>query len=314
MVTIKAVIWDLDETLWHGTIYHNDKVVLKAETKEVLKQLNKLGVIQIVCTHNTQENAIATLTSLVDIHIFEAIFASISEEKDSMIKQILESYNLKPEEVIFIDDTPLNRVLARENVGVNVDYMEDLYEVMKYFDTDRLITMNQQRIRVTAEKQWTGSRKEFLAKVGNTITISKPTTKQEKERITILANRTNELNATFNRYSMKQIESFIKDKNYIVNVAYLKDKYGDYGLVGEIILRKDDDYLFIEEICVSCRSMGRGVGKKLLEVAKDIANKNDKTLKGVVVKNKDNYRMPKLFESVGLTKISEDKKLIWYES
>jgi len=310
---MKAVIWDLDDTLWHGTIYHNDKVTLKDETKEVLKQLNKLGIIQIVCTHNKEENAISTLSSLVDINVFEAVFASVNEEKDVMIARILEAYNLNPSEVLFIDDLPYNRMLVKEKLGVHVDYMEDLYEVMKYFDTDRLILMKEQRCRITAEEEWVGNKKEFLKKIRNEIRIFYPS-EENVVRLSNLANRTNELNAVRNRYSESEIETFIKDDRYIVYAAELKDNFGDYGIVGEVIIERMPDCAFIKDICVSCRTMGRGVGKELLKKVKKDLHEEGITVRGAVILNEDNFRMPNLFESAGFIKTNETDDKIFYEA
>jgi FkbH-like protein len=308
---MKAIIWDLDDTLWHGTIYHGHKVKLKDETKEVLKQLKKLNIQQIVCTHNFEENAFKTLEETGIMEYFgNMVFASVKQEKDEMIKNILHIYELKPEEVVFIDDTPLNRALVKEKLGVHVDYMTDLYEVMKYFDTDRLILMNQQRNRTNAESEWKGDKKDFLKKINNKIEIREPK-KDELYRMAILANRTNELNASFSRYNEENLEYRFNNDNYVMKIAHLSDDYGDYGLVGEIIIRKESDHLFVEDICVSCRTMGRGVGKALL---KQIINEfTGQTIKGMVIKTEDNYRMPKLFESVGFKKEKEDGNLMWYK-
>ena len=48
------VIWDLDDTLWHGSVYYKDKEVVKLKdgSKEVLKELNKRGIKNVVCSKN----------------------------------------------------------------------------------------------------------------------------------------------------------------------------------------------------------------------------------------------------------------------
>jgi len=191
------------------------------------------------------------------------------------------------------------------SVGCHVDYDTDLYQMMKYFDTERLVLMNQQRNRLNAENNWSGSNKEFLKIIGNEIRISLGE-EFEIPRLANLANRTNELNASRNRYSEAEIETFIKDENYRVFVSYLKDKFGDYGLIGEVIIEIKEDEWFIKDVCVSCRTMGRGVASSMFEtVIKEFKKNNVKKLTGVVVPNEDNFRMTRLFEKFGFKAIKE---------
>ena len=50
MQKIKLVVWDLDNTLWNGTVYYSDKdsISLKPGTKEALKELSKIVKKKIV--------------------------------------------------------------------------------------------------------------------------------------------------------------------------------------------------------------------------------------------------------------------------
>ena len=306
MVKIKAIIWDCDETLWTGTVYHGESVKLKKETKEVLKQLDKLGIDQYVCSHNIKENVLKQLKEFDLTKYFKIIKTGLSKEKDVLIYEILKETGLLPEEVVFIDDTGINRELVRLNVGCHVDFEEDLYQVMKYFDTDRLVLMNQQRDRVDSQNRWKGSRKDFLKHVENEITI-KEAEVSELPRITNLANRTNELNAARTRYTDDQMKGIYLSRYHKIIVAYLKDKFGDYGLIGEIILDiSDSKEWIIKDWCVSCRTMGRGVGSELLRSVKEIARVHHvKTIKGMVVPNDDNFRMGPMYIRAGFTKTKE---------
>lgn len=308
---MKLVIWDLDETLWSGTIYHNDDVKIKPETKEVLKQLDKLGIIQVVCTHNEQDKAEEELNRQGILKYFRYVYGSLTRDKPEMIAEMLHEAKVRPDEAIFIDDTPINRAMVYQQLGVHVDYFEDLFEIMKYFDTDRLILMKQQRNRETAEKKWSGDYREFLSKIQNKITIKAPE-ECEIPRIANLANRTNELNATRARYTEEQIKNFMNDPNKLVMVAYLSDVYGDYGLVGEIICDIKED-VFIQDICVSCRSMRRGIGRELINRAKAFATEKNVKLTGVVIPNEYNKQMTSLFEGCGFIKIKEEEGKHYYE-
>ncbi len=307
---MKLVIWDLDNTIWDGIIFHGEKVVLKPEAKEVLKQIDKIGVKQVVCSYNELDNCLKRIKEFGIDTYFSHVKASTRLTKDVMIKELLESCDILPEETLFIDDSILNRELVKMSVGCHVDFDDDLYQIMKYFDTNRLVLMNQQRNRLNAENTWCGSKEDFMREVGNEISI-KLGEETEIPRLTTLSNRTNELNASRNRYKDEEIEKFIKDNDYIVYVAYLKDKFGDYGLIGEVIIEVSGDSWFVKDICVSCRTMGRGVASSLI---KYVIDKIDvKLLTGVVVINEDNWRMTRLFEKFNFKKVSEEDKKVYYE-
>ena len=312
---MKAIIWDLDETLWEGTIYHDETVFLKPETKEVLKQLDKLGIKQYVCSHNRHDAVIAKLKEYDILKYFEKVCAGISQEKDIMIKNMLDGEDLSPEEIVFIDDTGMQRELVMLNVGCHVDYETDLYKVMKYFDTDRLKIMEQQRDRTDWSKKFVGSRRELLTCINNKVSI-RDAQEHEIPRITNLANRTNELNAARTRYTERQIQNRFDNGKYMILVAHLQDKFGDFGLIGEVMvnLYHSAGEWFIKDLCVSCRTMGRGVGGSLLdEVIKQAKDNGIDKLRGYVLPVDDNRRMSGLFTKYGFVVQKKVDGAVYYE-
>ena len=78
-------------------------------------------------------------------------------------------------------------------------------------------------------------------------------------RVSQLTQRTNQFNARTIRYDESKIKKISNDENYISFGYNLKDKFGDYGLVGLVILHKVNDmFLFIDTFCMSCRVFNRG--------------------------------------------------------
>ena len=64
MPKIKLVVWDLDNTLWDGSVYYSDKesVKLKLGTKEDLKELAR--VVRLVNARlNVQQGAPADVST-----------------------------------------------------------------------------------------------------------------------------------------------------------------------------------------------------------------------------------------------------------
>ena len=55
---IKLVIWDADNTLWNGTVYYKDKeaIIIKPGTRAALKELDKRGIINTMCSKNNYQD------------------------------------------------------------------------------------------------------------------------------------------------------------------------------------------------------------------------------------------------------------------
>lgn len=309
---MKLIIWDCDETLWEGKVMYGD-VKLKKETKEVLKQIDKLGISQAICSKNDFDGVHKWLKKFEIDHYFKTIKANW-EPKHLSINTILSGQRCTAEETLFIDDEAINRDEVKQLVGCHVDFESDLYQILKYFDTDRLKLMNQQRDRTDAEKTYRGTFKDFLENSGMVCEI-KEGHKAMLTRLTNLTNRTNELNASRNRYSKEEVESMLSSEDYLVYVAFLKDKYGDYGIIGEIIVDiTTKGEWFIKDLCVSCRTMGRGIGKKLLRFVKQKAREHKVTyLYGEVNIKEDNWRMPKLYEQEGFRVVNPEANPVKYD-
>ena len=76
--------------------------------------------------------------------------------------------------------------------------------------------------------------------------------------------RTNQLNATAQRYSLEEVQAWLADPHTEVWVGELSDRYGEYGMVGAVVVQKEPASWLVRLLLVSCRAMGRGVGEGLL--------------------------------------------------
>src|ERR1700676_3410247 len=57
---VKLVVWDLDDTLWEGTLSEGP-VVLDRGTADVVRALNRRGIVTPVCSSNDRADARAVL-------------------------------------------------------------------------------------------------------------------------------------------------------------------------------------------------------------------------------------------------------------
>ena len=102
-----------------------------------------------------------------------------------------------------------------------------------------------------------------------------------------LSNKTNQFNLSFGRLREAEILEKLKSENYCVVCVSLSDVISDSGTVALIISKIFPSYIEIEEMCLSCRAMGRGIENYMLLWAlqniptiKDVDTVNFKIVRG----------------------------------
>lgn len=318
MPKIKLVVWDLDNTLWNGTVYYSDKnsIKLKPGTKEALKELTKRNIKNTICSKNYYEDAEKMLEKFEIKKFFDSAEVNWGLKSDN-IRKLIKKYNVKENEVLFVDDDAFQRaeVLSQlPNIKVielgdpldilALDFMKLENETDE--DKERVKILKEQRNREEAEKNRKGDYKEFLKNCDIKMTV-RPVEEEDWERVVQLFNRTNELNTTGNRYELEKLKKSYDNKEIEVFVSELKDKFGDYGLIAECILDTRNKDWEIMDLTVSCRTMGRGIGSALLIAMMHEAKKRGaKSIRGILREIESNWRMKPLYLKRGFKVIKKN--------
>ena len=58
---IKCVVWDLDNTIWHGVLLEDKEVHLNDDVTKVIKDLDKKGILQSIASKNNCDMALKKL-------------------------------------------------------------------------------------------------------------------------------------------------------------------------------------------------------------------------------------------------------------
>lgn len=108
---VKLIIWDLDDTLWAGTLSEGD-VEVKTGIIEFINHTLDMGIVHSICSKNDYQQTKEKLEELGLWDLF--VFASIDwTPKGSRIRAIIDNMNLRPGNVLFVDDNPQNREEAK---------------------------------------------------------------------------------------------------------------------------------------------------------------------------------------------------------
>lgn len=62
--TAKVLVWDLDNTLWDGTLAEGDDVQLRPRAREVIETLDQRGILLSVASKNDPSQALERLGQL----------------------------------------------------------------------------------------------------------------------------------------------------------------------------------------------------------------------------------------------------------
>lgn len=325
MPKIKLAVWDLDNTLWNGTVFYKDRdsISLKPGTKETLKELDKRGIKNSICSKNYFKDAEKMLETFGIMKYFQHPHIGWDLKSES-IKKIAKLFNLDYSEILFIDDDPFQRAEVSAQIpNIHVAEISDPIDILNFegiqpenlteVDKERVTLLKQQRDREVAEKEYKGDYRDFLKDCRISMVV-RDVKEEDWPRIAQLLNRTNELNATGNRYKLEELKESYEINNDEIFVVELKDKFGEYGIIAEAIINVTPGDWFIRDLTVSCRTMGRGIGSALLTSVLEMAKKKGiKKVRGYINNTESNWRMKPLFEKRGFTKISQTSNIINYE-
>ncbi|MDY7095347.1 MAG: HAD-IIIC family phosphatase [Acidobacteriota bacterium] len=272
--TVKLLIWDLDNTLWDGTLLEGDDVQPRDGVVKTLETLDERGILQSVASKNDHAAAMERLKALGLDHYF--LYPMINwSSKASNIEQIVQSINIGMDTVAFIDDQPFERDEVShslpEILTLDADEAPGLAERSEFqprFITDESSLRRQMYQadieRKEAEEGFVGPTEEFLASLDMHFTLG-PAQQEDLQRAEELTMRTHQLNTTGYTYDYDELDAFRQSDDHLLLIAGLVDRYGTYGKIGLTLVEKEDDVWHLRLLLMSCRVMSRGVGTIMLQ-------------------------------------------------
>jgi FkbH-like protein len=237
------------------------------------------------------------------------------------IRHIQSTLNIGFDSMVFLDDTPFERTMVRENIPDicvpelpedPADYLEFLYaqnlfETVSFSeeDTHRNKLYQTEAQRNIVQKGFTNE-DDFLKSL-NMISLIEPFNKFNTPRVAQLSQRSNQFNLRTVRYSEADIKLLAASQNYFTFAFTLEDRLGDSGLICVIVLQKENtEALFIESWFMSCRVLKRGVENFVLNTISNFARQNGFTcLKGEYIPTSKNQMVCDHYKELGFEKTDE---------
>jgi methoxymalonate biosynthesis protein len=278
--TVKCLIWDLDETLWRGTLLEDGDVQLSAEVREVIEGLDSRGILQSVASRNDHDQAWAKLEQLGIAEYFVAPRIGWGRKSDA-VREIAEELSFAPRTIAFVDDLPTERAEVEFHLPeVRCYPAEQAAELLGLAEfTPATVTPDARRRRETyqagyrresARDGFAGGDEEFLRSLELVLRIE-PAGEEAIARVHELTLRTSQMNATGVHYSAASLRRLLDDPRHEVLVTTLGDRFGSHGAVGVILLEKHDAVWHLKLLATSCRVVSFGTGAVLLRWLTDRA-------------------------------------------
>lgn len=257
---IKLVIWDLDETFWKGT-FSEGTVDIPQENVTLLKMLTDIGIVNSICSKNDAEQVLAYLrkANLSDYFVFPSVDWT---PKGSRIKQLISDMQLRPVNVLFLDDNPSNLGEAEhfcpEIMTGGPELLPQLSADAARADKKDLAHKRLMQYQVLEKKRHArdnfSSNEQFLFQSNIQVEIAHDCM-DHLERIHDLILRSNQLNFTKIRSTPEELQQLLNNKDISCGYVSVKDNYGDYGIVGFYAQKEHKLIHFV----FSCRTLGMGI-------------------------------------------------------
>jgi len=282
----KVIVLDCDNTLWRGVCGEQGILGVEIEGayrefQEFLLQKHNEGMLLAICSKNNEKDVLEVFDENPGMVLNRRHISNWKvnwNEKSQNIRAIARELNLGVDSLIFIDDNPVECSKMVENcpevLTLQLPSNEELIPLfLKHvwaFD----------RAKVTKEDTLRGSmyeaeqnRKEvqeavhsldeFLKKLELKVSMRTIGT-DEIERASQLTQRTNQFNLSTIRRSEEEIIQLLQDNKRGCFIVEAADRYGDYGIIGLVILNIESNKLFLDTFLLSCRILGRKVEDAVL--------------------------------------------------
>lgn len=330
----KAIIFDCDNTLWSGIIgeeeidFSKDSYVGKHfyKVQQVIKFLSKNGIIIGLNSKNNEKDVLPFLNEINGILTNEdiTIYKINWDNKINNLLQIAKDLNISLDSIIFIDDSSFEIQLVNSKLPeiLTMQVPKKLYLYPKFLlnivEKYCNLNFNKDDLNKNLMYKQEFDRKHLLTKFDNindylkTLEIEidiKINDKNNIIRLSQLSLKTNQFNLTNKRYTESEFYNLMNSNNYLIFSLFVKDKFGESGTTGIIIIQQDQlsKTAIIENYLLSCRILGREIEIVFMNcIIEYLQNINFKILKATYIKSNKNNQVIEFYDKIGFKILSDE--------
>ncbi|QRE72410.1 HAD-IIIC family phosphatase [Methylobacterium aquaticum] len=335
----KALVLDLDDTLWGGTVGEDGPAGIVVGQGSALgesflalqayaRDLARRGIVLAVCSKNDPETARLPFAEHPDMLLRLPDFAAFVanwDDKATNLRRIAQDLRLGLDALVFVDDNPFERALVREHLPmVAVPEVPDEPALVArcladagYFEAVTLTEEDRGRAGAYArdgERRAPGTPDFGQTDLAGTLAglgmrlVWRRFDALGLPRIVQLVNKTNQFNLTTRRLREAEAAALIDDPGAVTLQMRLVDRLGDNGVIAVVIGRFSGTDLVVETWLMSCRVLGRRVEEGTLAVlAAEAARRGARRLVGLYRASGRNGMVADLYPRLGFAAEGEGR-------
>jgi len=275
---IKAIAVDLDNSLYQGVLGEQgvDGVVLTDGHRAVQQKLvvlSEKGIFLVCVSRNEPEDVKALFAARADFPLQAKHFVDWRVSwgsKASAIRAAAEKLRIATNAFLFLDDNP-GELMAVGHDAPDVQLMfaktasQSVTALACYPRLWPLKTAATDLLRVAdsraneARERMTDTITDPRAYVAALDVALEVAAGREEtvERLHDMSRKTNQFNIALRRFGVKDVMTYIGAPGRGVATVALKDKLSDSGIIAAVFVTRHGDEVVVDELCISCRAMGR---------------------------------------------------------
>jgi FkbH-like protein len=288
----KVLALDADNTLWTGVVGEDgpDGVIVdegRAALQRFAVAQHEAGMLLCLCSKNAEEDVAEVFRRRsMPLEQRHLVSSRVNwSPKSENLRSLAAELGLGLDAFVFLDDSLVECAEVRANcpevltlqLPAGSAEAAALLRHVWAFDRWRVTDEDRQRgelYRQNVERERTRrdapSMTEFLAGLGLEIRVEPPEP-ADVARVAQLTFRTNQFNLTTVRRSEAEVQALLQGGEMSCLKVHVRDRFGDYGLVGVMLFGARHGALLVDTFLLSCRVLQRGVEHRMLARLGEIA-------------------------------------------
>lgn len=272
---IKCVAWDLDNTLWDGIIgdIGPQGVHIKSDSILMIKRFDEMGIIQTIVSKNNFDLAWEKIKEIGIDEYF--LYPAINwGRKSQSLLSIAKELNINIDTFAVIDDSSFERMeISKTLPQVRVFDIKELDSLLNRPEFNIPITTESSKRRssyiIDSKRKnilasWSEDYDAFLKSCDLKMSVFKPFTMEDIDRCLELLQRSNQYNVSRLKRDSEYLKIILNDNPYKSFCYTVKDRYGDYGIVGFASFEIKENDIYIRDFVMSCRVAQKKVERAFL--------------------------------------------------
>jgi FkbH-like protein len=286
---VKAVALDLDDTLHSGVLGEDgiqgvQLTASHAEFQRYIKSLQQRGIFIALVSRNERPDVEALFAQRRDYPLRWEDFSAIEVswgDKAAAVERIAMALRIALDAVLFVDNNlgeltsvamqlpQVHTIFAHPDASLTrhaVHFYPGLWRwKVESDDTKRIQDLKASGQREALAESVTDPSEYFRSLQ---VTLAYRHDPQEQlSRLADLCSKTNQFNLALRRFTQAEVAERLSRSDACVASVQLTDRLSDSGVIAVVVAERQGQQLVVEELCVSCRAMGRRLENTVILLA-----------------------------------------------